>query len=125
MTNIAPMARDWLDAKTAEDEARKRRIEIERQLSAALDVPQEGARTHHIDGYKITVNQPVSRKVSPEGWALVSTKLPFEMQPVRTKLEADATGCKYLADKEPELWAKIASAFTVTPGKVSFKIEEE
>lgn len=122
--NIAPLARDWIDAKQEEEYARTRRIEIEKQMIGALEIPAEGSKTTRCDGYKITVTQPVTRKVSPERWAQVSTALPFDLQPIRTKLESDPAGCKYLAEKEPELWAKVAKAFTVTPGKVAFKIEE-
>jgi hypothetical protein len=39
------------------------------------------------------------------------------------KLEADATGCKWLADNEPAIWRKIAQAFETKPGKVSVKVE--
>lgn len=124
-TNIAPLARDWLQAKKDEAAANKRRLDIEAQMIAALDVPTEGSKTHKIDGYKITATQPVSRKLDLDVWAKVKDKIASDLHPVKTKIEADATGCKYLAGKEPKLWAKIAAAFTATPGKVGFKVEEE
>ena len=122
--NIAPLAKDWLEAKQEEEYAKARRIEIEKQLTQALDVPDEGSKTHKIDGYKITVTQPVSRKIDLDAWDKVSDHLPIGMQPIKTKVEADPAGCKYLAKEEPEMWAKVASAFTVQPGKVGFKVEE-
>lgn len=124
-TNIAPLARDWLQAKKDEAAANKRRLEIEKQLQAAIDVPDEGSKTHKIDGYKITATQPVSRKLDAAEWAKRAKLIPADLHPIKTKIEADPAGCKYLAENEPKLWAKIAAAFTTTPGKVGFKIEEE
>lgn len=125
MTNVQALARDWLGAKRAETLAREKRHAIEKELSAALDVPQEGSKTHKIDGYKITLTQPVTRKLLADEWENVAGLCPAAMQPVKTKLEADATGCKWLAENEPETWRKIASAFETEPGKTGVKVEEQ
>ena len=124
MSNIAPLAKAWLEAKRAEDKAKAERIRIEEQMVSALDAPQEGSKTHKIDGYKITTTQPVSRKIDVDAWDKVKAKIPENMWPVKVKIEADATGCKYLSNNEPKMWKAIASAFTVAPAKVSFKVEE-
>ncbi len=122
--NIAPLAKEWLQAKLEEDYARARRVEIENQMAGALEVPAEGSKTHKIDGYKVTVTQPIIRKVDAKSWDEVKGKISPDMWPIKTKVEADATGCKYLANNEPEVWATVSSAFTATPGKIGFKIEE-
>jgi hypothetical protein len=124
MTNIETLARDWLEAKRAEAEAAKRRYAIEAQMCDALDVPDEGSKTYKLDGYKVTVTQPVTRKLDEAIWQKVSALCPAEMHPIKVKIEADATGCKYLAQNEPAIWKKIARAFETKPGKVGFKVEE-
>ena len=125
MSNLATLARDWLDAKRDEKKANMRRLDIEAQLAEALETKSEGASTTHIEGYKITATQPVTRKVDPVAWEKVKNKLPTILWPVKFKLEADATGCKYLANNEPELWSMVAEAFEAKPGKIGFKIEED
>ena len=125
MSNLATLARDWLDAKRDEKKANMRRLDIEAQLAEALEIKSEGASTTHIEGYKITATQPVTRKVDPVAWEKVKNKLPTILWPVKFKLEADATGCKYLANNEPELWSMVAEAFEAKPGKIGFKIEED
>ncbi|NBT30480.1 MAG: hypothetical protein EBT13_00855 [Rhodobacteraceae bacterium] len=125
MSNVTTLARDWLEAKRAEQEAAERRINIEAQLAAALDVKDEGAITHKIDGYKVTLTQPVYRSVDAELWEKIKDRVPVAMRPVKVKLEADATGIKYLANNEPEIWNKIAEAFTTKPGKIGIKIQED
>lgn len=124
MTNVQALARDWLDAKRAENAASKRRIEIEEQLAQALEVPEEGSKTHKIDGFKVTLTQPVTRKLDVDAWEKVKGQISADLAPVKVKLEADATGCKWLANNEPKLWRKIAAAFETKPGKIGVKVEE-
>lgn len=121
--NLKPLAQAWLDAKHAEAMANAECLKIEAQMVDALEVPTEGSKTHKIEGYKITVTQPVTRKIDADAWAKVSAKCPTSMQPIKTRIEADAAGCKYLADKEPAIWKRIAAAFETKPGKVGFKVE--
>ena len=69
------------------------------------------------------MTQPVTRKLDVEAWDKVRDICPPDMQPIKVKLEADATGCKYLANNEPALWAKISPAFETKPGKIGVKVE--
>jgi hypothetical protein len=124
MTNVQALARDWLEAKRAENAANAARIKIEEQLAQALDVPDEGSKTHKIDGFKITLNQPVARKLDAVIWEKVKQHISPEMAPVKVKLEPDATGCKWLAANDAKTWRKIASAFETKPGKIGVKVEE-
>lgn len=124
MTNVQALARDWLDAKRAETVATEKRHAIVKELAAALDVPAEGSKTHKIDGYKVTLTQPVTRKLLPDEWEAVAHHCPPAMSPIRVKTEADAAGVKWLANNEPDLWRKIATAFETKPGKVGVKVEE-
>jgi hypothetical protein len=124
MTNVQALARDWLDAKRAENAANAARIKIEEELAQALDVPDEGSKTHKIDGFKVTLTQPVTRKLDAVVWEKVKQHISPEMAPVKVKLEADATGCKWLATNDAKTWRKIASAFETKPGKVGVKVEE-
>ena len=124
MINVQALARDWLDAKYAETAATATRIKIEEQLAQALDVPDEGSNAHNIDGFKITLTQPVTRKIDSVVWDKVKQHISPEMAPVKVKLEADATGCKWLATNDAKTWRKIAPAFETKPGKVGVKEEE-
>jgi hypothetical protein len=124
MTNVQALARDWLDAKRAENAANAARIKIETQLAEALDVPSEGSKTHKIDGYKITMTQPVTRKLDVAAWQKVEHHVSPDLAPIKMKLEADATGCKWLAENDPSVWRKIADAFETKTGKIGVKVEE-
>lgn len=123
MTNVETLCEEWLEAKRAETAANKRRIAIEEQIAQAFDVPAEGSKTHKTEAYKVTLTQPVTRKLDPDAWALVSAKVPADLQPIKVTLSADASGCKYLADKEPAIWAIASKAIETKPGKIGVKVE--
>jgi hypothetical protein len=123
-SNIEGLCGGWLEAKRREDEARKSRIEIENQISVALEKKSEGAITHKLEHYKVTLTQPIYRKLDVEKWTTVKTLIDQKLWPIKVIVEADATGCKWLANNEPQLWALIADAFTVTPGKVGVDVKE-
>lgn len=124
MSNIDALARDWITAKQEEDAARVRRVKIEGELTAALEAKEEGSITHKLDGYKVTLTQPVTRKLIESEWEKVRGECPMEFWPVKTKLEADATGLKWLAANEPKYLRKIASAFESKKGKIGVKVQE-
>jgi hypothetical protein len=122
-SNVEGLCGAWLEAKRREDEAKKARLEVEAQIGAALEKKPEGAITHKLEHYKVTLSQPIYRKVDPVKWDGVKTLISANLWPIKTIIEADATGCKYLANNEPALWAMIAGAFTVTPGKVGVEVK--
>lgn len=122
-SNVEALAQGWLDAKRAENQANEARLKIEAELCAALEVRDEGAITHKLDGFKVTLTQPITRKLDATAWAKVKDKCPEAIAPVKVKLEADGPGMKWLAENEPAIWRKIASAFETKPGKIGVKVE--
>jgi len=123
-SNIEGLCGGWLEAKRREDEARKSRIEIENQISVALEKKSEGSITHKLEHYKVTLTQPIYRKLDVEKWTTVKTLIDQKLWPIKVIVEADATGCKWLAKERPDLWALVADAFTVTPGKIGVEVKE-
>jgi len=82
-TNVEALCRDWIEAKRAETAANAKRLNIEEQLAQAFDVPDEGSKTHTIDGFKVTVTQPVARTLDTDAWEKVQDKCPEGMRPVK------------------------------------------
>ena len=123
MSNIDGLASQWLEVKALEKQIIAQRHAIEEQINEALDAKGEGSITHTLEEYKITLTQPVSRKVDPIAWDKIKDKIPENMHPVKVSVSADAAGCRYLVEKEPRLWAKVAKAFTTKSGKIGVKVE--
>lgn len=124
MSNIDGLLSEWLDAKAQETAAQKRRTKIEAEITAAFDTKPEGSITHKTERHKVTLTQPISRKVDAAVWGSVGYLIPEQLRPVKVKLEPDAKGMKWLAENEPAMWAKIAPAFETKPGKIGVKVEE-
>jgi hypothetical protein len=89
-----------------------------------LEKKPEGAITHKLTAYKVTLTQPIYRKLDLEKWPTVKTLIGQEFWPIKMVVEADPAGCKWLAKERPDLWAMIAEAFTVSPGKVGVEVKE-
>ena len=123
MSNIDGLASQWLEVKALEKDIIARRHAIEEQITTALEVKGEGSISHKLEAHKVTLNQPVSRKVDAIVWDKVKDKIPENMHPVKVSVSADSAGCRYLADKEPRLWAKVAKAFEMKQGKIGIKVE--
>ena len=121
--NVDILAADWLSIKAEEKALTAKRHAIEEQIAAALEVKDEGSISHKTEGHKITLTQPVSRKVDALIWDKVSRKIPTHLHPVNTVISADSAGCRYLLANEPKLWAKIAPAFATRAGKIGVKVE--
>ena len=124
MSNIEKLAADWIEAKKAETLAKTQRTAIEDQLTEALDVKIEGATTYQVGPYKVTLTGKQTRSMDAEVWNQVKDRIPENMWPVKVSTTVDATGCKYLADIAPDIWAKISEAFTTKPAKPAVAVKE-
>ena len=124
MSNVDGLAAEWLQLKAQEKEIIAKRHAIEAQITKALDAKDEGTISHKLEQHKVTLTQPVTRKVDAVQWDKVKDKIPEHMHPVKHSISADAVGCRYLAEKEPVLWRKVAKAFETKQGKIGVKVEE-
>ena len=120
---IEQCAAAWLAEKNAETMANKQRIAIEIEILKHLKAKDEGSITHAIDGFKVTLTQPITRKLDEKAWGLVASLCPVDLHPIKTKIEPDAVGMKWLAEHKPAIWRNIAQAFEIKPGKVGVKVE--
>lgn len=117
----------WMEAKAAETEMTARRRAIEEEIAKSLEVPEdwEGSYTMKDGGFKINVKRTFIRKVDDKRLTALANE--FGLQEYlstlfRWKPEINLKAWK---DAEPSVTEKLAQAVTTTPGRVSFKIEEE
>ena len=117
----------WMEAKAAESEMTARRRAIEDEMTKSLQITEdwEGSYTMKDGGFKINVKRAFTRKVDGKKLSAIADE--FGLQDYlptlfRWKPEIDMKAWK---DTEPSITDKLAQAVTTTPGRVSFKIEEE
>lgn len=100
--SISELIAARIAAKRVEDEAVAARREIDKQLAELLrDANKpEGAISHKVDGYKLTVNFRLERKVDTESLTKDWAKLPIDVQSVfRWKADVSVSELRKLDDK--------------------------
>lgn len=118
------LAQQLIEAKAAEARASKDRVAIEEQLVTLLGVKSEGAETHELtNGLKITITGKQAYKADMPLLMQLAGSLPENLRPLKTEVKLDETGAKYLRANEPEVWAMLAPAITVTPAKTAVTIK--
>lgn len=121
--NPATLCAAWLKAKAEEQQAKDARYAIEQQLVDLLEFSKpEGSKTFTLDGFKVECKGSISYSLDAKKWAEIQDQIPDGMRPVKVKLEADPTGCKFLRSNEPDLWKIAAQAITAKPAKVGVSI---
>lgn len=120
----ADMAADLMAARALEKTATEQRVAIEEELIALLGSKIEGADTHNIGPYKVTITGKLNRKLDLKKFDQIADHIPEALRPVKVKRELDLTGIKYLANNEPDIYRMIANsgAMTVEPAKTSVTI---
>jgi len=124
MDNTSPieLSRAWLEAKSAEDAAKASRIEIEEALAAQLGVKTEGAQTHDLGEFKVTLTGVLNRTLDKDVWERIKDQLPPEIRPVTYEPKLDVVGVKWLQANRPETYKILSEALTIKPGKIGVKI---
>lgn len=123
---LAEAVRLLVDAKRDEEIAHRRRVAAEERVLALHPAKEEGSETFEAGGCRVTLTGKLSYACdNPQTLAetLVGMGWAPNMIPIRTRVELDATGCKYLRHNEPQAWATIARFITVTPTKTSISIK--
>ena len=125
MRTEVEIANELFEAREAEKAANERRVELEEELIAILGQKEEGAQTHEVGDYKVTITGKLIRKID---WDLydksIAAKIPESLQPVKVKRELDDTGVKYLANNEPQIYRLLAKALTIKPAKTAVNISK-
>ena len=122
-SNLLPLIQQLENIKTQEQALKKERARLEAELAKAFVAPLGGSKTYPYHGYKVTTKAPVNYKLDAEAWAGIEEKIPPALRPIKNKPEPDPTGCKWLANNEPDLWAICAQAITATPGKPAVTVQ--
>jgi len=123
---LESLADAWARAKHEEDEANRRRVDIEARIIAIAGEREEGSETHALaDGRKLTITAKMTRSIDETIWRQVMNQIPAEMHPVRYESVArlDTTGLKWLRENRPEFYAIAARAITAKKSKSSLTLK--
>jgi hypothetical protein len=120
------VAADLLAAKKLHEETKKLVLEHEQELIDMLGQPEEGSKTHRLQGFKVEVKGVINRKVDWDVFDMIIGDIerqePFFSAPIKLKRELDETEVKRLAREQPGVYARLAKALTATPGKTGVTV---
>lgn len=121
------MFKAWIDAKRVEAEAQDARRKIEDAITNEYGIPEdwEGSKTLHDGGFKIVAKRTMNKKIDGDTLQSVAAQhgLVEHLSVLfRWKPEIDTKKWK---DADEEVTRLLAEAITTTPGRISYKIEEE
>jgi hypothetical protein len=123
--NLEELVTLWREAKRVEAQAEAQRVSIGNKLANILGVPDEGSKSYDVGDFKVTVKQPINRKVDWEVFDAVAAVAPEGTHmPAKVKRELDETGLKWIREHQPELYAELAKAITASPGRIGIEIKE-
>lgn len=124
MTDLQSLVKEWLESKAAESQAVQRRREIEDQLKALTNIPEDldGTKTLDVPGYVVKVTGRIDRKVDADIVQEIAAEhgLDAHLSTLfRWKPELNMTAWK-AADES--ITRQLSSAITAKPGRPSFAI---
>ncbi len=117
------------DAKRAEEEATKRRVEIETLLIAHLGFRKtEGQETYEAEettgSCRLVLKQPINTKFDSDKWPALKPKLSKEARAaVRTVYELDTKVARALQTEDVPSWTLLSTIVERKPGKVQVSLE--
>lgn len=122
-TSLETLVEQYIDAKAAEDAAKKKRVELEERILALSPAREEGSETTAAGRFKVTTTGKLAYKADDlEALRQITAKWDAHLVPLKTTTALDETGCKYLRRERPELWAQLARVVTVAPAKTAVKV---
>ena len=121
---IEQLATQLVAAKAAENAANKARVAIEEQIVSMIGAREEGSATTELaNGLKLTITGKMTYKADMPTLLTICQTLPEALRPIKTEVKLDETGAKYLRNNEPEVWAQLAPAITITPAKTAVSVK--
>lgn len=122
--SLDDLVHQYVNAKQAEEGAKKIRIELEDRILALAPAREEGSDTQTLgNGFKLTTTGKLGYKLDDlEALRNITAKWDQNLVPLKTTTVLDETGCKYLRRERPDLWQDLARVVTVTPAKTALKV---
>lgn len=119
--DLQSLRAEWTQAKTREDQYRKERLVVEEQILAMSGSLPEAGTTKVSDGLKIVTGLTV--KYDQDKLMELYRSGAVSNWPFKKEFKPVAADLKYLQNNEPEQFALIEEASTVTPKKPTIKVE--
>jgi hypothetical protein len=120
----AGLCRLFNDIKAMEAVLEADRIRVERELIGYLGLPPlDSQKTHKFSGWKVTLSSPCSYRMDWRKWQEIRETVPDKDRPTKWIETIDKNLLKRIRTDQPESYAVVAEALTVTPNKPGVTVE--
>jgi hypothetical protein len=119
--------KDWIKHKKAENTAKKKRIEIEKQLEEMyiLEKNKKSTKFKEDDlGFAITVKKSESLKLDNEKYISIRDQIPADLRPEKVSFSLDEKGYNWLKENNKDVYKKISDCVELKIGKTGFTVEK-
>ena len=118
------LARQWQEAKQAEEHAKERRYQIESQLAELVGVADEGTINAEGQYYKVKTVGKLSRSLDDSAIQADWDNLPAEIKKcIKWKAALDTKSLRSLEEMRADLLPTMSQYMTTKPAKPSIKVE--
>lgn len=124
MNDLNKLVADLIAAKSVEAAARAKRIALEEAIIAVVGAKEEGAQTHAVGDYRVTVTGKLSYSADIALLANLAEQLPADRRPIKQVTQLDEAGARWLRKNAPQEWAIVAPAIEIKPAKTALTIKE-
>lgn len=121
---LEDLVHQYVNAKQAEEGAKKIRVDLEERILALTPAREEGSLTTTLaNGFKLTTTGKVSYKLDDlEALRNITHSWDPTLIPLKTTTVLDETGAKWLRVNRPDLWEQVSRVITITPAKTAIKV---
>ena len=129
--SLVELAADLMEAKAAEDKAKRKRLDVEAAIVSRTGFAKaEGSQTYSEENEhgscKVVLEQPINRGVDSGAWFELRKRLP-KSHPAhgifREKFELATKEARLLQEQDPAAFAEVSHVITSKPGKVSIDVK--
>lgn len=121
MRQIEEIAAEILKAKGEQIRIKKTLNELEAEIAEQLESPENGSKTHALNGYKITVKRGILTSADVAGLESCGAKL----KPLETKQVFSAKGLEWIKENSPHDYELCVPYITTKPAKTAVKVVKE
>ena len=111
------LLQNYIKAREDYNDAKELMEHYEQLICNAFKYKEEGATSHEVDGYKLTITGRINRKLDAEKLALIADQLPAGL----IKYKPDFSVAEMRKLSAPD-YLKFSSCMTAAPGKPSVSV---
>ena len=130
MTSKEELLPLWLKHKKAEDKAKAKRVEIEKELEAIYGSFDKSSKTFQEKdlGFKVNIKKNVAYNLDEDAYLSLRAKIPVHLRPEKVTFTVNVKAFKFLKESkkldEREAYLMVSDCVEIKTNKTTVKVEK-